>query len=263
MPLGHRRAGNMLSHRHKWSVSWDARLRRRLPLLEAALCLTALLSPAIAQEYCEIETECGPYIERVEIPGIDNTTSCTAYQFYGAAYGCAYLLEGATNQLTITVADATPQDYTRAWIDWDCDFEFETNEIVLSDSGTGLLISDFLVPPGITYADTRMRIRVCRGSLPEPCGYCPLGEVEDYPVRVRWTFCNCGDADDNTIWNISDAVYLIAYIFGGASAPDPICLGDTNGDCIVNISDAIYQILYDFGGGPEPHCSPTPCNWNQ
>lgn len=66
--------------------------------------------------------------------------------------------------------------------------------------------------------------------------------------------CKCGDADGNTIWNISDAVFLIAYIFGGGPAPDPLCLGDADGNGIVNISDAVYLISYIFGGGPEPHC---------
>lgn len=66
--------------------------------------------------------------------------------------------------------------------------------------------------------------------------------------------CKCGDADGNTIWNISDAVFLIAYIFGGGPAPDPLCLGDADGNGIVNISDAVYLIAYIFGGGPEPHC---------
>jgi hypothetical protein len=62
----------------------------------------------------------------------------------------------------------------------------------------------------------------------------------------------CGDADGNTIVNISDAVYLIAYIFGGGSAPDPLLSGDADCNQIVNISDAVYLIAYIFGGGPAP-----------
>lgn len=62
----------------------------------------------------------------------------------------------------------------------------------------------------------------------------------------------CGDADGNTIVNISDAVFLIAYIFGGGSAPDPLLSGDADCNQIVNISDAVYLIAYIFGGGPAP-----------
>jgi hypothetical protein len=70
--------------------------------------------------------------------------------------------------------------------------------------------------------------------------------------------CICGDADNNGFWNISDAVFLISYIFGGGPAPDRPCLGDADGNEIVNISDAVYMISYIFGGGPEPGgCNPN------
>lgn len=62
----------------------------------------------------------------------------------------------------------------------------------------------------------------------------------------------CGDADGNEIVNISDAVFLIDYVFGGGPAPNPLVAGDTNCDDIVNISDAVYLIAYIFGGGPAP-----------
>lgn len=61
-----------------------------------------------------------------------------------------------------------------------------------------------------------------------------------------------GDADSNGIVNISDAVFLIAYIFGGGAAPEPIELGDADANGIVNISDAVYLIAYIFGGGAAP-----------
>jgi len=61
-----------------------------------------------------------------------------------------------------------------------------------------------------------------------------------------------GDADGDHTVNISDAVYLIAYIFAGGSAPNPLLFGDANCDGTVNISDAVYLIAYIFSGGPEP-----------
>jgi uncharacterized protein (TIGR02145 family) len=67
----------------------------------------------------------------------------------------------------------------------------------------------------------------------------------------------CGDADGNGIVNISDAVYLISYIFGGGPEPSPLLAGDADGNEIVNISDAVYLISYIFGGGPAPAC---PCD---
>ncbi len=61
--------------------------------------------------------------------------------------------------------------------------------------------------------------------------------------------CIPGDADGNGIITISDAVFVINYIFGGGPTP---CNGDANCDCIITISDAVYLINYIFGGGPAP-----------
>jgi hypothetical protein len=62
----------------------------------------------------------------------------------------------------------------------------------------------------------------------------------------------CGDADASQILNISDAVYLISYIFGGGPEPIPLLAGDADYNEIVNIADPVYLISYIFGGGPEP-----------
>jgi hypothetical protein len=75
-----------------------------------------------------------------------------------------------------------------------------------------------------------------------------VGDLCDY---------TCGDADGNEIVNISDAVYLISYIFGGGPEPYPLLSGDADCNELVNISDAVYLISYIFGGGPEP-CAACP-----
>jgi hypothetical protein len=82
--------------------------------------------------------------------------------------------------------------------------------------------------------------------------------VEDYSSRV-WSFVNqvvvtsnTGDANGDCFVDISDAVYLIAYIFSGGSAPIPYRAGDVNCDDIVDISDVVYLIAYIFSGGYPP-----------
>lgn len=62
----------------------------------------------------------------------------------------------------------------------------------------------------------------------------------------------CGDANGDGIVDISDVVYLIAYIFSGGSAPSPLIAGDANCDSIVDISDVVYLIAYIFSGGQAP-----------
>ena len=61
-----------------------------------------------------------------------------------------------------------------------------------------------------------------------------------------------GDANHSGSISISDAVYLIAYIFAGGPAPDPLAAGDANCNGTITISDVVYLINYIFAGGPAP-----------
>ena len=68
------------------------------------------------------------------------------------------------------------------------------------------------------------------------------------------TYVVCGDVNTDCAVDISDVVYLIAYIFSGGSAPSPLLSGDANCDSAVDISDVVYLIAYIFSGGAVP-CS--------
>lgn len=61
-----------------------------------------------------------------------------------------------------------------------------------------------------------------------------------------------GDADHTGIVNISDVIYLIAFVFSGGPSPNPTLSGDVNCDLLVNISDAVYLVAYIFTDGPVP-----------
>lgn len=61
----------------------------------------------------------------------------------------------------------------------------------------------------------------------------------------------CGDADNNGQVSITDAVYIINYIFGGGPAPGSNT-GDVDCSQSISISDAVYIVNYIFGGGTEP-----------
>jgi PKD repeat protein len=70
--------------------------------------------------------------------------------------------------------------------------------------------------------------------------------------RVIATPYLCGDANDDGMVDISDVVYLIAYIFSGGAPPSPLLAGDANCDHAVDISDVVYLIAYIFSGGAKP-----------
>jgi hypothetical protein len=79
-----------------------------------------------------------------------------------------------------------------------------------------------------------------------------LTEIVHYSFSVPVRQIIYGDAGGDGSIDISDAVYLIRYIFSMGPAPSPWAAGDANCDSVVDISDAVYLIDYIFGGGAMP-----------
>jgi len=77
-------------------------------------------------------------------------------------------------------------------------------------------------------------------------------DIYNYALTVSEEQADCGDTDNSGGVDISDAVYLIAYIFNGGPAPDPLSVGDVDCSGGIDISDAVYLIAFIFGGGPAP-----------
>jgi Dockerin type I domain len=62
----------------------------------------------------------------------------------------------------------------------------------------------------------------------------------------------CGDANNDATVNVSDAVWIINYVFAGGDPPIPYEAGECNCDGTVNVSDAVWIINYVFVGGNAP-----------
>ncbi len=62
----------------------------------------------------------------------------------------------------------------------------------------------------------------------------------------------CGDTNDDGAVNVSDAVWIINYVFVGGPAPEPLAAGDANCDSAVDISDAVWIINFVFVDGNDP-----------
>ncbi len=62
----------------------------------------------------------------------------------------------------------------------------------------------------------------------------------------------CGDANGDEALNVSDAVWIINYVFVYGDPPAPMQAGDANCDMSVNVSDAVWIINYVFIGGYDP-----------
>lgn len=72
------------------------------------------------------------------------------------------------------------------------------------------------------------------------------------PITVTVNDFICGDANADQLANITDAVYLIDYVFNQGPEPQPLEAGDTNCDDLANVTDAVYLIDYVFNQGPAP-----------
>ena len=62
----------------------------------------------------------------------------------------------------------------------------------------------------------------------------------------------CGDANADESINVSDAIWIINFVFEGGNPPDPLMSGDVNCTGAVNVADAVWIINHVFAGGNQP-----------
>ncbi len=108
--------------------------------------------------------------------------------------------------------------------------------------------------PGYIIGTTPMVFDSLAGPEENPMRTTPLNGTLwlDATVGVTLVAVSRGDANGDGTVDISDVVYLIAYIFSGGSAPSQLLAGDANCDAAVDISDVVYLIAYIFSGGAAP-----------
>jgi N-acetylmuramoyl-L-alanine amidase len=67
--------------------------------------------------------------------------------------------------------------------------------------------------------------------------------------------CLCGDANDDGVVNLGDALTILNYLFKGQDPPvDPILRGDANNDCDLQMGDALRIMNWLFKGQEPPEC---------
>jgi hypothetical protein len=177
--------------------------------------------------------------------------------------GSGYQVETAPQMLTFTAAPGAPLDdslhvfesYGRAVL-----FEH-------SHSALWLQVDPFGMPPYLT--PYTLVVSVSEDTLPagtyvDTIHITPASDSGSFPaVAVPVWFVVggdsllCGDANDDDLVNISDAVLMINYIFSGAQLETELCICDVNADDVVNITDVVFLIYYIFGlNFTEPQCCP-------
>ncbi len=120
-------------------------------------------------------------------------------------------------------------------------FETYQNVVVLSDAITDTFYQIVEQDEGTYYYKARAK------DQQDQIG--PWSNVED--VVVLEGFIR-GDADGDGEITVGDVVYLINYLFLGASEPVPLEAGDANSDGQVDVGDIIYLINYLFSETSPP-----------
>lgn len=64
----------------------------------------------------------------------------------------------------------------------------------------------------------------------------------------------CGDADNNSILNLLDLLFLIDYYFRSGPEPEIFYSGDVNSDGMINLIDIVFVSSHLFNNGPELNC---------
>lgn len=75
----------------------------------------------------------------------------------------------------------------------------------------------------------------------------------EHPISIR-IFAVCGDVNRSAQTDIDDVVFLIAYLFIGGPAPNPLDAGDVDCSGGIDIDDVVYLVTYIFAGGPCESC---------
>lgn len=78
-----------------------------------------------------------------------------------------------------------------------------------------------------------------------------LTDDEYISITIEASY-TCGDANSDGLVNVSDAVWIINYVFIGGDPPNPLAAGEVNCDSSVNVSDAVWIVNYVFIGGNQP-----------
>ncbi|MGD8451074.1 MAG: GEVED domain-containing protein [Phycisphaerae bacterium] len=240
-------------------------------------------------QYCEAwddfcgddETVWGPYISRVQLGTLDNSSSWEdgCYSDYtepneGAATD---LFVGETQEMLVT--DGLPsgpnadgwecfyEDVCAVWIDWNQDADFDDDgELVGFVCGGGLLPFSIMVTPPVdaVTGETGMRIRLWftwdgDNDNPTPCGGANAGgddlaqgEVEDYTVNIVAVAGACCRMDDMQECIIATPAECEA-IPGVYLGPYTTCSGN---DCNENGYDDACDIAGCYGTASED------CNLN-
>ena len=145
------------------------------------------------------ETPWLEWISKVQFNTINNVSEKTRSERFVVGYSDWRDVSTAVNQnktyalsimATESYSTTTTMLYYRAWIDFNGNGFFDTNEKVLEQTNNGKVVAvqNVKIPLTTTQGAVRMRVTMKKGSYPTPCEAFANGEVEDYTVNIIGQF---------------------------------------------------------------------------
>lgn len=101
--------------------------------------------------------------------------------------GVTFITGTNTGQTNLLQIQASGSGYINAWIDWNKNGEFDTNEQILDGQSvkSGQNLFTYTTPAGVTAGETWARFRLSSDQDVEATGGVGDGEVEDYKITIN------------------------------------------------------------------------------
>jgi len=160
-------------------------------------CGTAGCSDGVCNQ--EIDTYClayttnedSTYVEWINNIKLNTGEKDSGSSNYSDFTGTLFTSLNKGYTYTLTVGVHTPnfyKEYVKAWIDFNNDKIFLTNEEIdlgnAQFNGDYIFEKSFTVPNNAISGETRMRVYLKYNSVPSPCENAEWGEVEDYKIKI-------------------------------------------------------------------------------
>lgn len=151
-------------------------------------------SSVITNSMCQPKADCssGDGFYLFQLGTIDNTTDCSENGYADYTDISTELANNSTNELTVTTHYG--DQYIKVWIDFNDNFVFETDEIVVDNflmaeglaGGVFTETMDLVIPDGVNLGEHIMRAKSnWNAPVPDdPCESTQYGETEDYIAKL-------------------------------------------------------------------------------
>lgn len=178
----------------------------------------------ITNTLCQPQLDCsqGVGIYALQLGFIDNESGCDPNGYGNYSNLSTNLGQGTSNDLTITTGYGSV--FVKTWIDFNDNFVFESDEVVVNDyeiadgqsAGTYTETMPLDIPDDANLGEHLMRVKTnYNQSVPEdPCEETMFGETEDYKAMIDYTTgigIQSLEPNDLIVYNAGNNYFVVSF----------------------------------------------------